>query len=200
MSQIQVPHNVLLAVSQAMAKKDVRYYLNGVCLETGPSGAFLLATDGSFIIVSRLDAVARPLASFIIPDTAVKQLLASKWLLEMPQPEAYCGKFRELPITAGALSLTVKEIEGRFPEWRRVTKWEAPRDNLAPPAQFGPFYVAAVDKAGQALKKRSWGYPICPSALPNGVGMCELNADTFAFVMPLSTRVVSTPTLPTWAA
>lgn len=43
---IEIDKSALAAVSLFASAKDIRYYLHGVFLETGPKGAFLVASNG----------------------------------------------------------------------------------------------------------------------------------------------------------
>lgn len=59
-NSIIVPARVFSAIAMFRAVKDIRYYINGVMLQTGPTGAFLAATDGRTISVGRVDTIERP--------------------------------------------------------------------------------------------------------------------------------------------
>ncbi|MGP1664347.1 MAG: hypothetical protein ACTS5I_00225 [Rhodanobacter sp.] len=46
MNTLTIPTAILAAVAPFMAKKDVRYYLNGAMVETAAGGLRAVATDG----------------------------------------------------------------------------------------------------------------------------------------------------------
>ena len=67
--------NELKAVLQFAAKGDIRYYLNGVYLETGPLGARLVATDGHIMGVLKIEGEFEE-SSIIIPRQALDLIKA----------------------------------------------------------------------------------------------------------------------------
>jgi len=102
-----------------MAQQDVRYYLNGLLLETRGKTLRAVATDGHRLALAEIElgTKVQKEAQVIVPRKGVLEL---NRLLETEG---------ELNITIGAnhirvekadLKLTSKLIDGRFPEYQRV--------------------------------------------------------------------------------
>lgn len=105
-----------------MAKKDVRYYLNGVYIEPADVGVYLVATDGHKMAVIhdaegecaearvfslRRDAMRfckgqEPYAPFVTIDPASQRLMVADTVEERYLQPGKCF------------------IEGKYPDWRRI--------------------------------------------------------------------------------
>jgi len=120
----------------AMAQQDVRYYLNGLMLETGPQGITTVATDGHRLAYSHA-AVETGLAEsrqIIIPRKGVVELHR---LLEVDDVlvEIQIGK-NHVRLLLPSVTFTSKLIDGKFPDYQQVIpanptrKVVAVRDNL----------------------------------------------------------------------
>jgi DNA polymerase-3 subunit beta len=110
---------LLLLVQYSMAQQDIRYYLNGMLLVLEEGKIKVVATDGH-----RLSYAARPLGpqpekrEAILPRKAVLELC--KLLADSEDPvavEIYGGQVR---FSFGAIVLTTKIIDGKFPDYTRV--------------------------------------------------------------------------------
>lgn len=124
--------DLLRAVAFAMAADDVRYYLNGVCLEIVAGGLLVTGTDGHRLAHARLD-VAHELepAVYILPHKTVQALL--RWCEGGISLTLHRTQLR---IEAGSRGLVSKLVDGKYPEYQRVI----PKPELHPGA-------VAVDRA-----------------------------------------------------
>jgi len=112
---------LLEATSFAMAHQDVRYYLNGVCMQFGPDGMRLVATDGH-----RLATIALPLSfshltentSIIVPRKAVAEM-QRLFAEEEEEIGVVIGK-NHLRMVMPHFSFITKLVEGKFPDYRRL--------------------------------------------------------------------------------
>ena len=104
----------------AMARQDVRYYLNGLLLEVTPQQVKAVATDGHRLAVAQLDAETgvEESKSIIIPRKGVIELA-----------RLLTGEDVELKVRVGtnAVRMTIddvrfssKLIDGKFPDYGRV--------------------------------------------------------------------------------
>lgn len=107
-------------VEHAIAKQDVRYYLNGLYLACAPDGLRLVATDGHRLATTYHPWSAPHAATqtAIIPYGTVKEL--TRALPDPAQPITLELGERLLRLTSGPLTLSSKLIDGRYPEWQRV--------------------------------------------------------------------------------
>lgn len=129
----------LHATSFAMAKADVRYYLNGLLLQWGGSTLLVVATDGHRLadVGLGLSATAGNGAAILPRDTVdILARLASEagdadLTLEVRPNRLAC--------TWSGTELISKLVEGKYPEWRRVVprhdnpaaRWLLPIADLA---------------------------------------------------------------------
>ena len=104
-------HAAVQLVKHAMAVQDVRYYLNGICIEVKDNLADVVATDGHRMSVVRaLPAQCVAAGQYIIP--ADSTLLLSDDTFSI----ARIGHREGVVLGSGSTHL----IEGKFPDWRRV--------------------------------------------------------------------------------
>ena len=82
--KITIDRNALKAVSRFAAVKDIRYYLQGVLIESNPLQTRLCATDGHTLAVHRADAKGDNEGSWtgILPLDTVNTLLKMKVVLK----------------------------------------------------------------------------------------------------------------------
>ncbi|MGA9854561.1 MAG: DNA polymerase III subunit beta [Gammaproteobacteria bacterium] len=104
----------------SMAQQDVRYYLNGLLLETGENRLRAVATDGHRLALCDLQtAVAEgPVQQVIVPRKGILEL--QRLLADSDaQAQIELGT-NHLRVTLPGLRFTSKLIDGRFPEYERV--------------------------------------------------------------------------------
>jgi DNA polymerase-3 subunit beta len=109
----------------AVSTDETRYYLNGVYLETGGKDKGLLrmvATDGHRLCVVERDAPAATklglTGGVILPRKAVGEL--KKLLAEKPEEVHVAIRDRNAVVRAGGTTLTIRLIDGEFPDYTRV--------------------------------------------------------------------------------
>ena len=103
----------------SMAQQDVRYYLNGLLLETDRKKLRAVATDGHRLALSEVDLEA-PAArdeQVIVPRKGVLEL---NRLLEGDGDVAVAIGSNHVRVQIDDVRLTSKLIDGRFPEYARV--------------------------------------------------------------------------------
>jgi DNA polymerase-3 subunit beta len=103
----------------SMAQQDVRYYLNGLLLETEKKRLRAVATDGHRLALSEVDLLA--------PATRDEQLIVPrKGVLELSRLLDGDGEVQlalganHIRVQLDGVRLTSKLIDGRFPEYSRV--------------------------------------------------------------------------------
>ena len=113
----------------SMAQQDVRYYLNGMLLETDGKMLRTVATDGHRLALCEMDLPTK---------TGTQQVIVPrKGVLEL---QRLLGSEGEVQITVGSnhiraqigdVRLTSKLIDGRFPEYSRVIPSAPPKSVVA---------------------------------------------------------------------
>lgn len=138
----------------AMASLDVRYYLNGMCLEFSKSdGARLIATDGHRMVVSELGFldtakyVTDGDMQYIIPRASVERLVSvcgkhkkGRVSLKVTKPSGIVADVFSKTGDIVAV-LEMKTIDGKFPDYRRILDGTK---NYTQWVNFAPHYVAEL--------------------------------------------------------
>jgi DNA polymerase-3 subunit beta len=108
----------------SMAQQDVRYYLNGMLLETGGKHVRAVATDGHRLALcqAELDGAELEEQQVIVPRKGVLEL--QRLLTGEGAVDVVLGA-NHLRIQLESIRFTSKLIDGRFPEYERVI----PRDS-----------------------------------------------------------------------
>ncbi|MEC9375398.1 MAG: DNA polymerase III subunit beta [Pseudomonadota bacterium] len=108
----------------SMAQQDVRYYLNGLLIETDAEKLRAVATDGHRLALSdiALEQASSSKAQVIVPRKGVLEL---QKILEGEGEVIMLLSSNHLRVEVGEIRLTSKLIDGRFPDYERVIPKEA---------------------------------------------------------------------------
>jgi DNA polymerase-3 subunit beta len=174
--QTTIQIKTIKALLHFAAKKDIRYYLQGVQIEQGETGTYAVATNGHFLAVARIDTKAQAPASVIVGSdylaTAIKGNKLDFITLDVDGPK--------VTIKTGANEVTVQAVDGRYPDWRRVIR--APQTGEQ--AYFNPEYLATVQKAAREYHgTKNAFYHVAQNG--TNVGHCAIDDDLQVFVMPV---------------
>ena len=104
----------------AMAKQDVRYYLNGVLLEAQQNNLRAVATDGHRLALSDVDVVipTEEKKQLIVPRKGVQELM--RLLGESDDEMEIVMSKNHVRIEMDNLIFTSKLIDGKYPDYDRV--------------------------------------------------------------------------------
>jgi len=104
----------------SMANQDVRYYLNGMSIETEGSEIRSVATDGHRLAICKISepSLTLPNRQVIIPRKGILEIIR---LLDPvdDQVQIFLGS-NHVRIIDTEFSFTSKLVDGRFPDYRRV--------------------------------------------------------------------------------
>jgi DNA polymerase III subunit beta len=198
--QFTIPVDSIKALLVAAAKNDVRYYLNGICIDVRGTDAVAVATDGHMLLalpLERAEGDESPLVSghYIIARDALDKLKAP-----------VKGGHVTLSIDAAAQSLTIigwgsttttKLVEGCFPDWRRVI----PHTVSGLVSQFDADLVAAFGKINKLLGSK-YSPAIAHNGGENGDGAAArvmLTGDAVGVIMPMRYDRIKSVDVPAWA-
>jgi len=119
----------------SMAQQDVRYYLNGMLLETGGSVLRAVATDGHRLALCEAKVEGPKLAQqqVIVPRKGVLEL--QRLMDGQGDLNLELGP-NHIRIQLTAIRFTSKLIDGRFPEYERVIPKESSNELTADKALF----------------------------------------------------------------
>lgn len=103
----------------SMAQQDVRYYLNGLLLETGSGQLRAVATDGHRLALCDmgLPAATGAKTQVIVPRKGVLEL---QRLLDGDADVSIALSANHMRAVVGGIRFTSKLIDGRFPDYDRV--------------------------------------------------------------------------------
>ena len=136
----EVPQRDLKALfestTSAMASKDVRYYLNGMCLNFRGENLEAVATDGHRLNVDEIqtgqpDATAYGLSATLADASLAKAdgraivprdfvLSLNRMLANSDDPALLLVSQRHFQVRRGSTVYTSKLIEGNFPDYNRI--------------------------------------------------------------------------------
>ena len=168
----------LKAVALAMAKADIRYYLNGVLFELdNAEGYRLVATDGHRMhIVCKKKSIGMS-QEIIMPSDTVKQLCKLKeafFTVELLES-------RQIKITTKSGVLIVQAVDGKYPDYRRVMPTKLQQTETA---HYMSDYLVDLAKAQKILGTAQQKGYIAQQG--NSAGVYVDNGKSFyAVIMPL---------------
>ena len=145
-----IPTDLLKAAAMFAAKKDVRNYLESVCVEWRGESAKLIATDGHRLFVGSfpIEPNGDGDGACIIPSDTVKRALTGYKhdTIEFQPPQA------ETAVIGGVV---FEPIRAEYPDWRRVVPAEASGEA----GQFNAAYIGDIGKAARLLLKHGKTMP-----------------------------------------
>lgn len=184
MATIHITRNKLKAAAIFAARDDIRFYLNGVLIESTPLQTRLCATDGHALFCAKDDAKGDNAGTFtgIVPNDTVKQILAwkapYKGAADLPvvittaadeQRAEWCGN-----------TAVFKLLDGKFPDYARVVPEKVSGDA----SYFNPELLMRCKKAVEALGLNKFGYFAFKQG-GDGSAIAVFSSESFAVVMPM---------------
>lgn len=111
---------LLARTAFSMAQQDVRYYLNGLLLETGRQQLRAVATDGHRLALCDLKAAFSDdeTQQVIVPRKGVLEL--QRLLTDSDKEATVEFGTNHVRVSSNGIRFTSKLIDGRFPEYERV--------------------------------------------------------------------------------
>ena len=187
-----VPASLFAAVAPFMAKKDVRYYLNGLLLTRSDTGLRAVATDGHALAICDAPGIG-PESAAIVPRDAVE------WAIKAGGEVTLSWDGLDATATASnGASLPFKMIDGRFPDYQAVVPML--QDDRTKMPAFNPDILGLFAKSKAALKNagvtndRNCALTLHGNGLNNAIG-AELSGLGYGFrligvIMPMRDSAV----------
>lgn len=152
MIKITLDRPGLRAVSRFAAKKDIRYYLVGIRIESNPVQTRMVGCDGHTLAVHRADAKGDNENAWegIIPLDAVNTLLKMKPIHKSLANEPITLTVQdtgEIRADWCGQSLNFRPVDGVYPDYKRVI----PRNVSGESAWYQPEYLQRVEDAAADL-------------------------------------------------
>jgi DNA polymerase III sliding clamp (beta) subunit (PCNA family) len=190
-----IPRNCLKAVSLAMAKDDIRYYLNGMLVECNGQTVRLVATDGyrlHIMDVPQPEPAEGEAACPALPEGVIVPRALVDWALKnskkgqiieltvIPDPPAPgTPAVPVLQITANSASMTAPALDGQFLDYLRVL----PHELSGEAGQFNPAYVSDAYAAVLELADVRKNVTYAAELKHNGDGAALMVYERFAAVI-----------------
>jgi hypothetical protein len=188
MKAYQIESCKVFGAQICVAKKDVRYYLEGVFIS--PARGTAAATDGHKLLVGYLDTKQPEFPDVIIPDQAITNLgkLAGKKLRESSQPVFLRLYDREetpnaphtLRMDLGDAEIWTTPIDGKFPDYERMIP-------SAVSGELGQFDAELLVQCQRALRLYASGLTVNPFLQHNGTSAGVMSSDAtdaIVIIMP----------------
>ena len=129
----------------AAAKKDVRYYINGVMVRNGE----LAATNGHMLLLIKSESIKSD-GEYIIDNDTLKMIVASHKRIK---GDSRIEVVDSTTIT-GTAEISITPIDGKFPDVNRVI----PQETSGEIAHFNYEYLLACQKANEEFLDRKSVY------------------------------------------
>ena len=148
MYSITVETKVLRALLLTAAKKDICYYLNGICFEFTSTGCKAISTDGHRLSVAQInrDSYSENF-QVIVSGDYLKQFEKSKQkniCFEFEKMENFEHKVK---IFDSMMNIQCTAIVGKYPDWERVV----PEFEEQKSASYNAEYLFDAQKAVKLL-------------------------------------------------
>jgi DNA polymerase-3 subunit beta len=204
--KLTISHDTIKALLLIAPKSDIRYYLNGVCVDVRAGLVTLVATDGHRLLavpVSADNVEDARNGEFIIPrDTleAVKPAkygkIAAQITIELPVMPSGSGTLQTVSVT-GTTTATAQVFDNKYPDWRRVTPTSASNE----PAQFNSEYLGSFGKVSELLgAKTKTGVTAIIHHNGDAAALVTFpTSQALGVIMPLRVDNDKHPGLPAWA-
>ena len=183
MKTIEIQTAVLKAALFCAAKNDIRYYLNGVFVESKNGNLFIVSTTGATMFVHQIEGgYSGDDFGFIIPRSVVESIVKTKdKVLEIAGESFSRGSELRCGFSLFA------PVDGIFPDWRSVVPDHLSttiQDSIA--SKFNPELVMDCYSAiATAEGKKEKGY----AAKLGDTGQCGVvsgdNPLTFCIISPM---------------
>ena len=187
MATVNLYRTKLKAASRFMAVQDIRFYLNGVLIESNDVQTRIVSTDGHTMFCGYDDAKGDNVCSFagIMPADTVKAILSwkapHKSAADMPVVlttcDDPCGEHRAE--WCGNVVI-FRLIEGKFPDYTRVI----PQAVSGLAGNYNPDYLARAKAAAVDLgAPKMYGINLTQNG--DGAALVTFSAQAFAVIMPI---------------
>ena len=184
MATIHISRNKLKAAAIFAAAKDIRFYLNGILIESTPMQTRIVATDGHALFCSKDDAKDDNEGTFtgIVPNDTIKQILAWKapYKSAADLPVVITTGEEEHRAEWGGSAAVFKLIDAKFPEYARVVPEKVSGDA----SYLDPELLMRCKKAAEILGASKLGVFALKQG-GDGSAIAVFSSESFAVVMPM---------------
>lgn len=165
------------------AKKDVRYYLNGICVTQNQRGTAVEATNGHVLGIIRTDSTPQAENRVIISREDCEKLKGAKKQGDEELHFTVEGTRVACEIPSQGLIMHFAVVDAKFPDTDRVVpQFDANEPQVA--ATYNPEYLLAFAHAAEELRGKKF-MPVVHQRGDNGA-LVSIGLDEFVgVVMPV---------------
>lgn len=175
MNAILLPKNSLKAMALLASKQDIRYYLNGVLVESNSQHTRLVATDGHLLGVLQVSETAHD-------DKAFSIIIPAEIIAKLDKVDNFLSTNEHGNWVIDGINFT--PIDGKFPDYMRVLPTKPATGEAS---QFNPELINRFAKCSKLLNGSKF-----PVIAHNGglSALVDLGLERFiGVVMPMRNEV-----------
>lgn len=177
--QIEVPLLLLKAAVICSAKKDIRFYLEGVAIDQG----HVVSTDGHRMFYAEIANAPKDFPQIIIPREAIEFFSKKSAAIAKKHPEKVIVTI-EVDGMQGTLAVHgIKEhfrrIDGKFPDWKQVIPSTKGKEYGGGTLAFNWAYMSDFQKIAQTLQNKIGSVNLVPSEHANAAAWVEFPGSIF---------------------
>jgi len=179
--KFSISADTIKALLTIAAKKDIRDYLNSICIDVRASDAVAVATDGHKLLALPLTATDDAPAPALVPGQYIirrEALEGVKAVLKRPILVTIDATARMATLDNGSTVASSPLMDATYPDWRRVV----PLTVSGAVSQFNAEYVGTFGKVHKLL-----GGAYSPAIQHNGDAAARviLPGDAVGVLMPM---------------
>ena len=171
-----LPAHVLAAALHCVATNDVRFYLNGVCVEVKRGEGTICSTNGQVLFAAHFVPLDKcPDVCVIVPRALLAGIRNRRITSRSTVNVELRIEGRQLTVDDGDVARTAPSIEGTFPRWRAAV----PHPISGEAGFYNPALVQVMDKVASCLGEKN------PCLQQNGKhgAVCVLDQGNALFVI-----------------
>ena len=197
MKTIELRKDHLAALLLTAGDRDIRYYLNGVCLDVLAGYSRLVSTNGHILAVAHvphtfmLDGLP---SQYIIPRDVIEHFKPKKGAETRVLLTILDAEHGIMSDQSSGLSMSFYFVQGKFPAYTKVI----PRKVSGLSGQFKPGYVAIWPKIAKLMGDREGKAFIHHNGQDNGALVTFVDNSILGVMMPWRGVDIANYKLPDW--
>ena len=148
---IQIDKKQIQAALLFAAKKDIRYYLNAVLVETTPGETRLVATDGHALLVQRYAAVNAETVSVVIPRDVLEGVKGGGHIVGVRDALGWS-------LIDGNTRTAFTPTDGQYLDYRRLLRATKAQSGDTSAGHFNPEFLVKYQKAARILGSKEYPF------------------------------------------
>lgn len=190
---VLVKASIIKAISHFAAKRDIRWYLQGIFVEIDGEDAYLCATNGHIMAAYRASVDVR--SGNDNKMSAIFPLALFQAVKKSDVPVALTISANTVSVKQTDITLSCTPLAGEFPRWRKVI----PQKLSGEAGQFNPEYIRDLGKVAKLINPSQHNHPTIHHNGDAAAIVSLGDSDFIAVVMPLRADTGCKLNMPEWA-